>query len=73
VAFTEAQFIAQFSEFTNGTATNLQWFFQNGASVIFPTTTELLAFAKGASQFVAAMKLAVGQSASLPVASATVP
>jgi hypothetical protein len=45
---TEAQFIAQFSEFTNGATTNLQWPLLNGTFVTFPTTTEFLAFAKAA-------------------------
>jgi hypothetical protein len=70
---TEAQFIAQFGEFTNGSTANLQWPLMSGTFVVFPTTAEFLAFAKAMGQFVAAVKLAVGQSAALPSATATIP
>jgi hypothetical protein len=69
---TEAQFIAQFGEFTNGATTNLTWPLLSGASVAFPTTSEFLAFAKVAGQFVAAVKLAVSQGSALPAATAQI-
>ncbi len=69
---TEAQFISTYSEFTNGQTTNLSWPLLTGASVIFPTTAEFLAFAKVAAQFVAAVKLAVLTGSALPAATATI-
>jgi hypothetical protein len=69
----EAQFISAYSEFTNGATTGLQWPLLNGTFVMFPTTTEFLAFAKAAAQFVAAVTLAVAQAAGLPTATATIP
>lgn len=70
---TEAQFISTFSEFTNGETTNLSWPLINGTFVEFPTTAEFLAFSKAAAQFVAAVKLALGKSTSLPPATAEIP
>jgi hypothetical protein len=70
---TEAQFISTYGEFTNGATTNLQWPLLNGTFVAFPTTAAFLAFAKAAAQFIAAVKLAVGQGAALPAATATIP
>lgn len=69
---TEAQFISTFSEFTNGTTTNLLWQLRNGNPVTFPTTAEFMAYAKVAAQTVAAAKLAVAQAAAMPPASVTI-
>lgn len=64
---TEAQFIATFSEFTNGSTTNLLWLLLDGVTqVTFPTTAEFLAFAKAVGQKVAAAKLALIQLAAMP-------
>jgi hypothetical protein len=68
----EAQFIATYSEVTNGATTNLSWPLQNGTFVTFPTTAEFLAFAKAVAQFIAAVKLAVGQGTALLAATATI-
>jgi hypothetical protein len=40
--------------------------------VTFPTTAEFLAFAKAVAQFIAAVKLAVGQGTALLAATATI-
>ena len=70
---TEAQFISTFSEFSNGTTTALVWPLLSGTSVTFTSTAAFLAFAKAVAQFIAAAKLAVATSASLPAAAATIP
>jgi hypothetical protein len=70
---TEAQFISTFQEFTNGTTIGLQWYLQNRSPVTFPSTSEFLAFVKAAAQVVAGAKLALGQVAAMPVATATIP
>lgn len=69
----EAQFVGAFQEFTTGSATNLPWFLANNNPVIFPTTTEFMAFAKQVGQLVAAAKLAYAQAASMPAAAITIP
>jgi hypothetical protein len=69
----KAQFTSIYSEFMNGTTTNLQWPFLKGTLVTFLTTAEFLGFAKAAVQFVAAMTLAVAQGSALPAATATIP
>lgn len=68
----EAQFIASFSEFTNG-STTLEWPQANGTMVTFPSTTEFMAFAKVVAQFRVAVQIAVISSGTLPPASATIP
>jgi hypothetical protein len=70
---TEAQFVSTFSEFTNGTATNLSWPLASGTLVTFPTTAAFMSFAKVAAQTVAAAKLAAAQGASLPSAAVSIP
>ncbi|HQU16614.1 MAG TPA: hypothetical protein PLO69_11005 [Gammaproteobacteria bacterium] len=61
----EANFIAQFAEFTNGTTSNLVWPLANGTLVTFPTTASFLALVKAAGQQVAAAKVAVMQGSTV--------
>lgn len=68
----EAQFVASFSEFTNG-STTLEWPQANGTMVTFPSTTKFMAFAKAVAQFRAATQIAVISNGTLPSASATIP
>lgn len=70
---TEAQFVSTFSEFTNGTATNLSWPLASGTLVTFPTTAAFMSFAKVAAQTVAAAKLAAAQGTALPSAAVSTP
>ncbi len=68
----EAQFIAQFKEFTNGLSTNLLWALLDGQPVTFPTTDAFMAFAKAAAQGVAGAKLARLQGVAIPPLAATI-
>lgn len=75
----EAQFIGAFSEFTNTTTNALPYLQQNSFTpVTFISTTQYMAFAKAAGQYVAAIKLvaaavAAGGSPTWPVNTATIP
>lgn len=69
----EAQFISIFSEFTNGTTSDLLWPLMNETLVTFPTTAEFLNFAKAVAQTVAAARLALMQSGTMPSSEVTIP